>query len=77
MEHVVVGLEAVVDAAVEVAVDPLVVVVGSEGKGLGRLTAQRCDLTVRIPMAAQVESLNAGVAAGIALYSIAERRARD
>jgi 23S rRNA (guanosine2251-2'-O)-methyltransferase len=61
-------------ADLEVAVDGLVLVVGSEGKGLGRLVASSCDLLVRIPMAAETESLNAGVAAGIALYEIARRR---
>jgi 23S rRNA (guanosine2251-2'-O)-methyltransferase len=54
---------------------PLVLVVGSEGHGLSRLIAQRCDVLVRIPIAAQAESLNAGVAAGIALYAVAGRRA--
>jgi 23S rRNA (guanosine2251-2'-O)-methyltransferase len=53
---------------------PLVLVVGSEGHGLSRLIAQRCDVLVRIPIAAQAESLNAGVAAGIALYSVASQR---
>lgn len=59
-----------------VAADPLVLVVGSEGKGLSRLVAQTCDMRVRIPMAVGSESLNAGVATGIALYEIARRRAR-
>ena len=45
-------------------------------RGLSRLVAQRCDVLVRIPVAAQTESLNAGVAAGIALYEVATRRAR-
>jgi 23S rRNA (guanosine2251-2'-O)-methyltransferase len=74
----VVGLAADGDVAVdglEMATDPLVVVVGSEGKGLSRLVAETCDLTVRIPMAAGTESLNAGVAAGIVLYEVARRRA--
>lgn len=57
------------------AVDPLVLVVGSEGKGLSRLVRQTCDVTVSIPMAAGTESLNAGVAAGVALYEVARRRA--
>jgi 23S rRNA (guanosine2251-2'-O)-methyltransferase len=61
--------------ALEVAVDPLVLVIGSEGKGLSRLVRQTCDLVVRIPMAGGNESLNAGVAAGIALYEVARRRA--
>ncbi|MEU4536656.1 23S rRNA (guanosine(2251)-2'-O)-methyltransferase RlmB [Streptosporangium sp. NPDC023825] len=53
---------------------PLVVVVGSEGKGLSRLVRESCDLVVRIPMHAAAESLNAGVAAGIALYEVARHR---
>jgi len=59
----------------EVADGPLVLVVGSEGRGLSRLTAERCDLIVRIPIAAHTESLNVGVAAGIALHEVARRRA--
>jgi 23S rRNA (guanosine2251-2'-O)-methyltransferase len=59
-----------------VADGPLVLVVGSEGRGLSRLVAQRCDVLVRIPIAAQTESLNAGVAAGIALHEVATRRSR-
>ena len=53
---------------------PLVVVVGSEGKGLGRLVADTCDQIVSIPMAGQLESLNAGVAASVALYAISQAR---
>ena len=59
----------------EIADGPLVLVVGSEGRGLSRLVAQRCDLLAQIPIAAAAESLNAGVAAGIALHEIARRRA--
>ncbi|GAA2083422.1 23S rRNA (guanosine(2251)-2'-O)-methyltransferase RlmB [Actinomadura alba] len=72
------GLDAGGGAAVgdlEVAVDPFVLVVGSEGKGLGRLVADTCDMLVTIPMSGRAESLNAGVAAGIALYEVARRRA--
>ena len=58
----------------EVAADPLVLVVGSEGQGLSRLVARACDVLVRIPIAASTESLNAGVAAGIVLYEVARRR---
>jgi 23S rRNA (guanosine2251-2'-O)-methyltransferase len=58
----------------ELADGPLVVVVGSEGSGLSRLVEQTCDQLVSIPMASSLESLNAGVAAGIALYAIAQRR---
>ena len=71
------GLDARGGVAVgdlEVAAGPLVLVVGSEGKGLGRLVADTCDLLVTIPMCGRAESLNAGVAAGIALYEIARRR---
>lgn len=58
----------------EVATSPLVLVVGSEGAGLGRLVAQTCDLTVRIPMTTATESLNAGIAAAVTLAEIARRR---
>ncbi len=54
--------------------DPVVLVVGSEGKGLSRLVRETCDLVVSIPMHAATESLNAGVAAGVALYEVARRR---
>jgi 23S rRNA (guanosine2251-2'-O)-methyltransferase len=64
-------------ADMEVADGPLVLVVGSEGRGLSRLTAERCDLLVRIPVASLTESLNAGVAAGIALYEVACKRDRS
>jgi 23S rRNA (guanosine2251-2'-O)-methyltransferase len=73
----VVGLAADGDVALpdlDLADGPLVLVVGSEGKGLGRLVTQTCDQLVSIPMASSLESLNAGVAAGIALYAIAQRR---
>ena len=53
---------------------PIVVVVGSEGRGLSRLVGETCDLTVSIPMAGPAESLNAAVAAGVALAEIARRR---
>src|SRR5215472_15701112 len=61
---------------VPVADGPLVLVVGSEGRGLSRVVAAACDLLVRIPMADGTESLNAGVAASIALYEIATARSR-
>jgi len=59
----------------DLADGPLVVVVGSEGKGLGRLVSETCDQLVSIPMANQLESLNAGVAASVTLYAIARARA--
>ena len=49
---------------------PLVLVTGSEGKGLARLTRERCDVIASIPMRKEMESLNAAVATGIALYQI-------
>lgn len=54
---------------------PLVIVVGSEGKGLRRLVRERCDLLVRIPMAGPTESLNAAVAGSIVLYHVFRKRA--
>lgn len=58
----------------DLAGDPLVVVAGSEGKGLSRLVRQTCDVTVSIPMTGPVESLNAAVAAGVVLAEVARRR---
>ncbi len=58
----------------EAAVGPMVVVVGSEGRGLSRLVGETCDLLVSIPMASDVESLNASVAAAVTLAEIARRR---
>jgi 23S rRNA (guanosine2251-2'-O)-methyltransferase len=58
----------------EVATGPVVLVVGSEGKGLGRLVRETCDVVASIPIGSDVESLNAGVAAGISLYEVARLR---
>jgi 23S rRNA (guanosine2251-2'-O)-methyltransferase len=52
----------------------VVLVVGSEGKGLSRLVAETCDHLVRIPMVGDMESLNASVAAGIVLHELSRRR---
>jgi 23S rRNA (guanosine2251-2'-O)-methyltransferase len=74
----IVGLDADGEASLydlEAAVGPLVVVVGSEGRGLSRLVGESCDLLVGIPMASTVESLNASVAAAVALAEVARRRA--
>ena len=74
----VVGLAADGDVSLpdlDLSDGPLVVVVGSEGDGLSRLVAETCDQLVSIPMANQVESLNAGVAASVALYAVAQARA--
>ena len=73
----VVGLdgEASVDLGdVEVTSEPVVLVVGSEGKGLSRLVRENCDVVAAIPIGSAAESLNAAVAAGIALYEISRRR---
>jgi 23S rRNA (guanosine2251-2'-O)-methyltransferase len=58
----------------EAAVGPLLVVVGSEGRGLSRLVGETCDMRVSIPMASTVESLNASVAAAVTLAEVARRR---
>ncbi|WP_193610571.1 23S rRNA (guanosine(2251)-2'-O)-methyltransferase RlmB [Nocardioides lijunqiniae] len=74
----VVGLAADGDVSLpdlDLADGPLVLVVGSEGDGLSRLVSETCDQLLSIPMANNVESLNAGVAASVALYAIAQARA--
>lgn len=76
----VVGLAADGDVSLpelSLADGPLVVVVGAEGGGLSRLVAETCDQLVSIPMSSELESLNAGVAASVALYSIAQQRAQQ
>jgi 23S rRNA (guanosine2251-2'-O)-methyltransferase len=59
----------------EVAADPVCLVIGSEGKGVSRLVGEAADVRVRIGLPGPTESLNASVAAGVALYEIARRRA--
>ncbi|MGB5834227.1 MAG: 23S rRNA (guanosine(2251)-2'-O)-methyltransferase RlmB [Thiohalocapsa sp.] len=54
---------------------PLALVLGNEGKGMRRLTRERCDLLVRLPMLGRVESLNVSVTAGICLYESLRQRA--
>ncbi len=72
----VVGLDADGDITLDEldGTDPMVVVVGSEGKGLSRLVRENCDTVVSIPMAGPTESLNASVAAGVVLAEIARQR---
>ena len=73
----IVGLAA--DGEIEISdvaavAEPLCLVVGSEGSGMSNVVADACDLRAHIPMTTDLESLNAGVAAGVALYDIARRR---
>ena len=60
--------------AFPLATGPLVLVVGSEGRGLSRLVRETCDAVVSIPMVGPVESLNASVAAGVVLAEVARSR---
>ena len=74
----VIGLDGDGDVSLpdlQLADRPLLVVVGSEGKGLSRLVQENCDQVVSIPISAATESLNAGIAASVALYQIAAMRA--
>jgi len=59
----------------DLADQPIVLVVGSEGKGLSRLVTETCDAVVSIPINAATESLNAGIAASVTLYEISKLRA--
>jgi 23S rRNA (guanosine2251-2'-O)-methyltransferase len=72
----VVGLDADSDITLDEldGTDAMVLVVGSEGKGLSRLVRENCDVVVSIPMAGPTESLNASVAAGVVLAEIARQR---
>ncbi|MDR2348459.1 MAG: 23S rRNA (guanosine(2251)-2'-O)-methyltransferase RlmB [Bifidobacteriaceae bacterium] len=73
----VVGLDAAgaVDVGqLDLATGPLVLVIGSEGEGLKRLTREACDLMAAIPIDSATESLNAAVAGGIVLYEVAKQR---
>ena len=72
----VVGLDAGADVSIQ-EVDaslPMVLVIGAEGAGLSRLVRDTCDQIAGIPISASTESLNASVAAGIALYALAQNR---
>ncbi|RKW69809.1 23S rRNA (guanosine(2251)-2'-O)-methyltransferase RlmB [Galactobacter caseinivorans] len=77
MGYYVVGLDGGGDVdlpGLELASEPLIVVVGAEGKGLSRLVAENCDQIVSIPIDSAMESLNASMAVGIALYEISRKR---
>ena len=74
----VIGLDGDGDVSLpdlQLADRPLLVVVGSEGKGLSRLVQENCDQVVSIPISGATESLNAGIAASVVLYQIAAMRA--
>jgi 23S rRNA (guanosine2251-2'-O)-methyltransferase len=74
------GLEGLPEAQAYDGVDlggPLVLVVGGEGQGLGRLVRERCDWLLRLPMRGNVGSLNAAVAGSIALYWVLHSRGRE
>lgn len=74
----VVGLDGDGDVslpAFELHDKPLLVIVGSEGKGLSRLVQENCDQIISIPISQATESLNAGIAASVALYQISSLRA--
>jgi 23S rRNA (guanosine2251-2'-O)-methyltransferase len=60
--------------ALNLATEPLVLVTGAEGRGLSRVVREQCDVVASIPIVAGVESLNASVATGIALYAVSEAR---
>ncbi|MGY0569386.1 23S rRNA (guanosine(2251)-2'-O)-methyltransferase RlmB [Bacillus safensis] len=53
---------------------PLALVIGSEGKGIGRLIKEKCDFLIKLPMAGKVTSLNASVAAGLLMYEVYRKR---
>ena len=74
----VVGLDGGGDMSLpnfELSTEPLLLVVGSEGKGLSRLVTENCDAVLSIPIARDTESLNAGIAASVTLYEVSKRRA--
>ena len=72
----IVGLDAGGDVTLDEydGTGPVVIVVGSEGKGLSRLVRENCDSILSIPIASRVESLNASVAAGVVLAEFARQR---
>lgn len=53
---------------------PVALVIGSEGKGISKLTKEKCDVLVKIPMKGNITSLNASVAAGIIMYEILKQK---
>ncbi len=55
---------------------PMALVIGSEGEGISRLTLEKCDRTLTLPMKGSIESLNASVAAGVLMYEVVRARAK-
>jgi 23S rRNA (guanosine2251-2'-O)-methyltransferase len=53
---------------------PIALVIGNEGKGVGRLIKEKCDFLVKLPMAGRINSLNASVAAGVLMYEVVRQR---
>ena len=49
-------------------------VIGNEGKGIGRLVREKCDQIVSLPMKGKINSLNASVAAGVLMYAVSSKR---
>ena len=73
----IVGLDGGSDQSLfglEILTEPVALVVGAEGKGLSRLVADRCDLLAAIPISEQMESLNASVAAALAVFEVSRAR---
>ncbi len=72
----VVGTDANTDQTIhEIDIDTnLCVVIGSEGKGIGRLVKENCDYVVKIPMSGHLNSLNASVSAALVIYEIYRRK---
>jgi 23S rRNA (guanosine2251-2'-O)-methyltransferase len=75
----IVGLDGAAERPLETvpAYPRCALVLGAEGRGLRRLTRERCDLVARLVIDPRIESLNVAVAAGIALYTLARRAAAD
>jgi 23S rRNA (guanosine2251-2'-O)-methyltransferase len=74
----VVGLDMVADRTLfelgDVAREPIALVLGAEGRGISRLTRQRCDVVVRIPLVGPLESLNVATAGAVACYEVTRQR---
>lgn len=68
------GTQTIAQAAEQLSGAPVMLVIGSEGKGLSRLVTEACDVVASIEMTSDTESLNASVAAGIALYALSIAR---